>query len=557
MKTMIKTFWFILVLAVSAGATNYTVKAGGGGNYTTIQACATAMSAGDTCTVYTGTYPENVSVSSGTAGNYKTMTVNGSDVVTVISFSIGSHVKVIGNCPLPSTQGTCGFSIQNTSSPNTQPCVSINANSTDYYITNNNLYTCKFFVEESASGNTTFGYIQGNTMSWAWTTPIPPATTSTWGGAGIGLQIVGNHHLIENNDISHANDAMIVYGAHNVVRKNNYHDQYLSDCLVNGNGSNCHSDFIHLDANVTGGTIPATYALIEGNTINNMVNINGHAMGLFQAESCNGECQNAIVRFNVASHIGGGAVLDDSGVAPPPQQWINVHVYNNSWIDVNNQANSAGSGTHGFAHGAFGGADINDLFYYVGSLSNFNPYFCLDTACSPFTYANNLAWCTGGTCSLHGHTYGSGLFTSDPGNISADPKFVDYVGNNFDLAAGSPAIGAGTNLTTVAAGDSGSGTSLVVNDAGFFQDGSGIAGVNADCIAVTTVAHYVCITAVDYQTKTLTLASSVTRSAGDPVWLYSDSTGRTVLTGSAPNIGATFDPPSGPAPPTGLAALVN
>jgi hypothetical protein len=46
----------------SANATTYAVKAGGGGNFTTIQACATAMAAGDTCTVFAGTYNENVTV---------------------------------------------------------------------------------------------------------------------------------------------------------------------------------------------------------------------------------------------------------------------------------------------------------------------------------------------------------------------------------------------------------------------------------------------------------------------------------------------------------------
>jgi hypothetical protein len=50
------------VFAVSARAANYTVKPGGGGNYATIRACASALSAGDTCTVYAGTYNEDVTL---------------------------------------------------------------------------------------------------------------------------------------------------------------------------------------------------------------------------------------------------------------------------------------------------------------------------------------------------------------------------------------------------------------------------------------------------------------------------------------------------------------
>src|ERR1700723_1427282 len=93
-----QTIWCVLLLAVSANAADLTVKSGGGGNYTTIQSCAAAMSAGDTCTVYAGTYNENVTVPAGTAGNYKTITVNGSDVVSVLGFTLNSHTKLIGNC---------------------------------------------------------------------------------------------------------------------------------------------------------------------------------------------------------------------------------------------------------------------------------------------------------------------------------------------------------------------------------------------------------------------------------------------------------------------------
>jgi hypothetical protein len=135
----------------------------------------------------------------------------------------------------------------------------------------------------------------------------------------------------------------------------------------------------------------------------------------------------------------------------------------------------------------------------------------------------------------------------DPGNKNADPLFVSYVSagstsNNFHLQAGSPAIAAGTYLTTVASGDSGSGTSLVVSDATYFQDGYGLSNaystVNGDCIAVGTASNHVCVTTVNYTTNTLTLASSISRSAGQGVYLYSKSDGVQVLTGSAPNIGA-------------------
>jgi hypothetical protein len=222
-----------------------------------------------------------------------------------------------------------------------------------------------------------------------------------------------------------------------------------------------------------------------------------------------------------------------------------------------------GYGVNGHDQGSFGWAHLNEIYYFQSAYVNdTNAYYCVNnaSACSPSSYGNNLAFCSGTNCSskLNGHVYGSGAFTADPGNIFADPKFNKYSANDFTLAAGSPALNAGTHLTTVASGDSGSGTSLVVADAGYFQDGSGIAGVKGDCIAVTTVTNHICITAVNYSTNTLTLASSISRSAGDHIWLYSDSSGRQVLSGSGPNMGASVlntGSPTSPSPPTGLVGV--
>src|SRR2546425_10753686 len=72
-------------------AATYSVKAGGGGNFTTIQACANAAVAGDTCTVFAGTYAERPTLpASGTAGNPITFNVNSGDAVVVQGFVITS-----------------------------------------------------------------------------------------------------------------------------------------------------------------------------------------------------------------------------------------------------------------------------------------------------------------------------------------------------------------------------------------------------------------------------------------------------------------------------------
>src|SRR5258708_37611810 len=128
-----QTICCVLLLAVSASGANLTVKSGGGGNYTTIQACATAMSPGDTCTVYAGTYNENVTIPAGTAGNYKTITVNGSDVVTVNSVTLGPHTKLVGNCTPGAAAGSCGFTFDNSSSPG-GTCLALSGGATDVFI---------------------------------------------------------------------------------------------------------------------------------------------------------------------------------------------------------------------------------------------------------------------------------------------------------------------------------------------------------------------------------------------------------------------------------------
>jgi hypothetical protein len=74
---IMKIFWCTLVLVVSAGATNYNVKAGGGGNYTTIQACANATNPGDTCTVYAGTYNGTPSISRSGTGSATPLSLSG------------------------------------------------------------------------------------------------------------------------------------------------------------------------------------------------------------------------------------------------------------------------------------------------------------------------------------------------------------------------------------------------------------------------------------------------------------------------------------------------
>ncbi len=112
---------------------------------------------------------------------------------------------------------------------------------------------------------------------------------------------------------------------------------------------------------------------------------------------------------------------------------------------------------------------------------------------------------------------------------------------DLSLQPDSPAIDSGTYLTQVSASDSGTGTTLLVDDALYFQDGtwgSALSDVQPDWIAVGTVDNAVQISSINYDTNTIILANPINRNPGDPVWLYKDSSGRRVLYGSAPDVGA-------------------
>jgi len=124
---------------------------------------------------------------------------------------------------------------------------------------------------------------------------------------------------------------------------------------------------------------------------------------------------------------------------------------------------------------------------------------------------------------------------------------------NLSLVSGSNAIDGAGHLTTVHNNDTGSGTTLFVEDASYFQDGrfgvdSGCdptkwpsdVDIKADCIAVGAVGNTAQIVEIDYDNTPpkITLDRSISRNGGDYVWLKANSRGEVVLEGTAPDYGA-------------------
>jgi hypothetical protein len=508
---------FTVILYCLAGtfraeATAYTVKAGGGGSYTTIQSCANVAVAGDTCLVFGGTYSEYVTPAhSGSVGSFITFQANSGDPVSVKGFNLSSlsYVAVSGFQIIGPTTGY-NSPIQLSASSH----VTIQNNSImggpDACI--NNKYGLAY--------NSSYITVLGNTISWCGAPPITPA-----GGIGIS----GDHWLVDGNTISHVSDFIYAYGTYAVIRNNTWGPVSVSD--FPGTADQLHIDGI--ENSCSSGTLPLLFSLIENNVeINNTVP-NGH-FGIWHAGTCTES--NSIIRENALLNIGAYFVLSDLG------GFQNVKVYNNSVAGVVNKDYHLSA----FLNNSTGGASINNIYY--DSLKNGGYINALDNSTSPtFVGSHDLAY--NPSCGLS-CTWQAPITTETGVILNRDPLFVNPT-SNLHLRSRSPARRAGTHLTTVASSDSGSGTTLTVNDAGFFQDGSGIVG--ADWIRVGTT-NTVQISSINYATKTIMLVSSISRSANDPVYLYQDSNGKVVLLGRTPDIGAYQYGPA-PEPPANLTAI--
>jgi hypothetical protein len=114
------------------------------------------------------------------------------------------------------------------------------------------------------------------------------------------------------------------------------------------------------------------------------------------------------------------------------------------------------------------------------------------------------------------------------GNLEVAPDFVASNPSkpaDFRLKSSSPLINAGASLTNTRS--SGSGTSVPVDDAGYFSDGFGV--IEGDEVVIGNNSP-VRITDVNYNTNTITVARSISWNNNDSINLpYS---------GSAPDIGA-------------------
>jgi len=114
------------------------------------------------------------------------------------------------------------------------------------------------------------------------------------------------------------------------------------------------------------------------------------------------------------------------------------------------------------------------------------------------------------------------------GNRVSEPAFVDEKRRDLRLKASSPLIDAGAFLTeTLRAG---SGTSMPVQDAGYFFDGGGIPGEKGDRVQLAGQQRTARVVRVDRKGNLLVLARALTWKAGQGVSLR--------YAGARPDVGA-------------------
>ncbi len=522
-----KTLYVAATPGVSPPPDTYTVKPDGSGHFTTIQACVNAAQAGQTCEVYDGTYNERVSSVRGGTSNSARISIAAAtgQRPTVRGFSITHPYLTIS-----------GFTIHTGSTSS----IGVDVNSAIGVTVENNSITaerntCVRFNPASGS-RSHHAIIRNNVITRCGWYYLLESNGTAWGIASY-----GDNTLIEGNDISHTTDDAINWGGnHSVIRNNVLHDM---DADETGVQSPAHMDGIH------NGPTEIIESLIEGNVFRNALDPTGNSHFTWLESGSYGAQRNIIMRYNYTHNV---QDLAAPGICVPCTNQSRYYLFSNT-ISAGGPSSSDLSCMMMPANSPYSRAKNNLCYNTISTLNRWPIY----TGGSGTQESNgNLPYADGYTGEWMGPISMEATYNTLK---NRNPLLANYPSNGT-LQATSPAIDAGAALTTVATSDGGSGTTLILQDAGYFQPGW--AGTNADWIAVGSAANTGQILAIDYLTHTLTLANSISRNDGDSVWLYRKSDGMRVLYGSAPDVGAyeytTSTPPpdtTPPSVPTGLAAV--
>jgi hypothetical protein len=374
------------------------------------------------------------------------------------------------------------------------------------------------------------------------------------GADGVADNRTSSHNTIENNIFRYGgHDCTETYTKYNVLKNNFYHNE---GWMVAPPGATCdyapdsNGRYGNRNLSISGDrSNTGMFNLLEGNRFG----ASGATPDDDGGDALTITSPNNIVRYNEILNGQNNGILLKIDVAARSD---NNRIYNNTivWNGRYNNSNKPnyigaqwqGCGIRYYAAiaPATGNVIKNNLLY--GNTSG---------------DVEHRVWPPHGSDTTRDNSWGTNWI-----NVNGNPLFVDGTHNDLasstrpdlNLTSSSGCIDGATHLAL--ANDSGVNSKALVvksgdtnvngnpigvsNAAMYFQDGTwGSAlthGVTLfpDWIAIGTVGNVVAIASINYATNTITLASPMTWNANDKIWLYKDSSGRLVLKGAAPDIGA-------------------
>jgi len=412
---------FLLSLASPAARSQNTLTVPA--NYPTIQSAINAANNGDTVLVAPGTYVENINFS----GKAVTVTSSNGAGATIIDGNHNGTVVTFNHSETLSSV-LSGFTIRN--------------------------------------GFQSGGFGAGITIASASPTITSNVVTGNHAAVAIGIYVDGGSPLISNNTITSndqtgAGDGGLGGGGIAVAGSSESaaNPQIINNTITNNN----------VATGGDGGGISVMYfssPVIQGNTISgNSAYNNGGGVSLNSYNSP--VLSNNLIAGNNAGGggSGGGIYLFASNSAT-------VTVVNNTLVGNTAFDGSSGIFTTGWAQNATLTNNVvvaanqtaitcNTLWSSVSAVFSYNDVYS----------STGVAWTA--PCD----------HTSNPGNISGDPLFIDPSGN-FRLQSNSPAVDAGSNSTTSLPSTDLDGSARIVDGNG---DGSAVVDLGAYELQPTTL----------------------------------------------------------------------
>lgn len=499
-KKLFLTIICFLFLSSFAEANTYYVDGGAGTGGTgaidspfdTISDCTAQIASdgggGHTCFIRAGTYSERIIPESGADATHKntyasyngeTVAIHypGSGTTGLVYMSGKSNLKIIG---LTFNDADC-------------PVRTIDVFNTDGVEILHNIFdkTSMTGIHSASSPNTIGNQnliIRGNSFSYlgcTWDDENNNCSDTSHGPQVINLS--GDKKvLVEYNTISHpSNDIFGYVYAESIVRNNYINTMDLVNDYPNIPDYNVvHRDFWQ-GSSADYGFNARNRIIFDSNITKNYYGDTDDSHEHWMLNSVDGY-DDMVLRGNIV-HVMPSNVYN-FGIGDRSR------MYNNTYIDTCTKNLTAYAIPYG--EEALNSINKNNIYYKT----NVDTLAPVKDDSGTLVSSNNLCFASGSNaataCILTGND---------------DPLFGNYANDSFILQSGSPARNAGTYLTLSNGAASEASTTLIVDDAGFFTDGFSIVGgvAIADIIQIGS-NDTVTITAIDYDTNTITIASAQT-----------------------------------------------